>query len=49
MIMIYENRGLNPHIMDVAQRAAVEIYLALAPDALSLKDGTPSDHFQAAA
>ena len=49
VIVIHENRGLNPHIMDVAQREAVEIYLALAPDALSRKGGTPSDHFQSAA
>ena len=44
-----ENRVLNPHIIDVARRAAVEVYLALAPVALSRKGGTPSDHDQAAA
>ena len=44
-----ENRFLNLHIIDVARRAAVEVYLALAPVALSRKGGTPSDHDQAAA
>ena len=43
VIVIHENRGLNPHIMDVARRAAVEGYLALAPDALSRTSATPSD------
>ncbi|MGA0305040.1 MAG: dienelactone hydrolase family protein [bacterium] len=47
VIVIHENRGLNPHIMDVARRAAVEGYLALAPDALSRTGGTPSDQDQA--
>ena len=46
VIVIHENRGLNPHIMDVARRAAVEDYLALAPDALSRTGGTPSDQDQ---
>src|SRR5262249_36044618 len=32
VIVIHENRGLNPHIEDVARRLAVEGYLALAPD-----------------
>jgi carboxymethylenebutenolidase len=34
VIVIHENRGLNPHIEDVARRLAVEGYLALAPDLL---------------
>lgn len=43
VIVIHENRGLNPHIEDVARRLAVEGFLALAPDLLSPLGGTPSD------
>src|SRR5262252_7439829 len=39
VIVIHENRGLNPHIEDVARRLAVEGYLALAPDLLSVNGG----------
>ncbi len=35
VIVIHENRGLNPHIRDVARRLAADGFLALAPDALS--------------
>jgi carboxymethylenebutenolidase len=42
VIVIHENRGLNPHIEDVARRLAVEGYLALAPDLLSVAGGTPA-------
>jgi carboxymethylenebutenolidase len=42
-IVIHENRGLNPHIEDVARRLTVEGYTALAPDLLSPSGGTPSD------
>jgi carboxymethylenebutenolidase len=42
VIVIHENRGLNPHIEDVARRAAVEGFLALAPDLLSVAGGTPA-------
>lgn len=45
--MIHENRGLNPHIQDVARRMALEGFLALAPDALSPLGGTPSDENEA--
>jgi carboxymethylenebutenolidase len=41
IIVIHENRGLNPHIEDVARRLALEGFLALAPDLLSLVGGTP--------
>src|SRR3954469_22796336 len=41
VIAIHENRGLNPHIEDVARRLALEGFLALAPDLLSLVGGTP--------
>ena len=35
VIVIHENRGLQPHIQDVARRVALEGFLAMAPDALS--------------
>ena len=43
VIVIHENRGLNPHIEDVARRAAVEGFLALAPDGLSPIGGYPGN------
>lgn len=47
VVVIHENRGLNPHIEDVARRVALAGYLALAPDALSPQGGTPADADQA--
>ena len=47
IIIIQENRGLNPHIQDVARRLAVEGFLAFAPDLLSVSGGTPDDEEQA--
>jgi len=47
VIVIHENRGLNPHIQDVARRFAAEGFLALAPDALSPVGGTPADETKA--
>jgi carboxymethylenebutenolidase len=47
VIVIHENRGLNPHLEDIARRLAVEGFLALAPDLLSLYGGTPSDEDKA--
>jgi carboxymethylenebutenolidase len=47
VIVIHENRGLQPHIQDVARRVAAEGFLALAPDALSPLGGTPEDEDQA--
>ncbi len=47
VIVIHENRGLNSHIEDVARRLAVEGYLALAPDLLSVQGGTPPDEDRA--
>lgn len=41
VIVIHENRGLQPHIKDVARRIALEGFVALAPDALSPQGGTP--------
>ncbi|MBW1945744.1 MAG: dienelactone hydrolase family protein, partial [Deltaproteobacteria bacterium] len=43
VIVIHENRGLNPHTEDVARRVALAGYLAIAPDALSPLGGTPED------
>ena len=43
VIVIHENRGLNPHTEDVARRVALEGFLAVAPDALSPLGGTPKD------
>jgi len=43
VIVIHENRGLVPHIRDVARRMAKEGFLAIAPDALSPVGGTPED------
>ena len=41
--MIHENRGLNEHIEDVARRAALAGYVAIAPDGLSVAGGAPAD------
>jgi len=43
VIVIHENRGLNPHTEDVARRVALEGFLAIAPDGLSPLGGTPED------
>jgi carboxymethylenebutenolidase len=43
VIVIHQNRGLNPHITDVARRVALEGYLTLAPDLLSISGGSPAD------
>jgi carboxymethylenebutenolidase len=43
VIVIHENRGLNPHTKDVARRMAAEGFAALAPDYLSGLGGTPED------
>jgi carboxymethylenebutenolidase len=43
VVVIHENRGLNPYIEDVARRAAVEGFLALAPDGLSPVGGYPGN------
>ena len=47
VIVIHENRGLNPHIKDVARRMALEGFVALAPDFLSPSGGTPADEDKA--
>ncbi len=43
VIVIHENKGLNPHIEDVARRVALEGFVAIAPNALSPLGGTPED------
>jgi carboxymethylenebutenolidase len=46
VLVIHENRGLNPYIEDVARRLAVQGFLALAPDALSPLGGYPGNDDQ---
>ena len=41
VLVIHENRGLNPHIEDIARRLAVDGFLAVAPDALTRLGGYP--------
>jgi carboxymethylenebutenolidase len=43
VMVVHENRGLVPHIEDVARRAALEGFIALAPDFLQPLGGTPED------
>jgi len=47
VLVIHENRGLNPYIEDVARRLAVEGYVAFAPDALTPVGGYPGDEDKA--
>jgi len=47
VVVIHQNRGLNPHIEDVARRIAAEGYVALAVDFLSSLGGTPPDEDKA--
>ncbi|NII25705.1 dienelactone hydrolase family protein [Pseudoflavitalea sp. X16] len=47
VVVIHENRGLNPHIEDVTRRVALAGYLALGVDALSPLGGTPKEEDQA--
>ena len=48
VVVIHENRGLNPYIEDVARRLAVANFLAFAPDALTPLGGYPDDEEKAA-
>jgi carboxymethylenebutenolidase len=48
VVVIHENRGLNPYIEDVARRLAAENYVAFAPDALTPVGGYPGDEEKAA-
>jgi carboxymethylenebutenolidase len=47
VVVVHENRGLNPYIEDVARRLAVENYVAFAPDALTPVGGYPGDEDKA--
>jgi carboxymethylenebutenolidase len=47
VVLVHQNRGLNPHIRDVARRLAVAGYLTLAVDFLSPAGGTPTDEDKA--
>lgn len=47
VLVIHENRGLNPHIQDIARRLALEGYVAFAPDALFSLGGYPGDEDKA--
>jgi carboxymethylenebutenolidase len=47
VLVIHENRGLNPHIQDIARRLALEGFLSFAVDMLSPLGGTPADEDKA--
>jgi carboxymethylenebutenolidase len=47
VLVVHENRGLNPHIEDIARRIALENYLAFAPDALTPLGGYPGNEDKA--
>jgi carboxymethylenebutenolidase len=47
ILVIHENRGLNPHIEDIARRLATDNFLAFAPDALFPLGGYPGDEDKA--
>jgi carboxymethylenebutenolidase len=47
IIVIHENRGLNPHIEDIARRLALENFMTFAPDALFPLGGYPGDEDKA--
>jgi len=47
ILVIHENRGLNPHIEDIARRLALANFIAFAPDALSSLGGYPGDEDKA--
>jgi carboxymethylenebutenolidase len=49
VLVVHENRGLNPYIQDVARRLAVANFIAFAPDGLTSKGGYPGDEEKAAA
>jgi carboxymethylenebutenolidase len=46
IIVIHENRGLNPHIEDIARRLALANFMAFAPDALTSLGGFPGDDYK---
>ncbi len=46
IIVVHENRGLNPHIEDIARRLALANFMAFAPDGLTSLGGFPGDDFR---
>src|SRR5262249_54866420 len=46
VLVIHENRGLNPHIEDIARRLALANFMAFAPDALTTMGGFPGDDYR---
>jgi carboxymethylenebutenolidase len=46
IIVVHENRGLNPHIEDIARRLALANFMAFAPDGLTSVGGFPGDDYQ---
>ena len=49
ILVVHENRGLNPHIEDIARRLALDNFVAFAPDALAPLGGYPGDEDRARA
>src|SRR5689334_24004359 len=47
IIVVHENRGLNPHIEDIARRLALANFMAFAPDGLTPVGGFPGDDYNA--
>jgi carboxymethylenebutenolidase len=47
VLVVHENRGLNPHIEDIARRLALDNFIAFAPDALAPLGGYPGDEDKA--
>src|SRR6204780_2327910 len=46
IIVVHENRGLNPHIEDIARRLALQNFMAFAPDGLTSLGGFPGDDYK---
>lgn len=46
IIVVHENRGLNPHIEDIARRLALANFMVFAPDALTTVGGFPGDDYR---
>src|ERR1019366_10698112 len=46
ILVVHENRGLNPHIEDVARRLALANFMAFAPDGLTSLGGFPGDDYK---
>lgn len=47
VLVVHENRGLNPHIEDITRRVALDNFIAFAPDALFTQGGYPGDEDKA--